>query len=353
MKTITFVLPNYSRIPIGGYKICFEYANRLVEDGFNVNILFLNQNALKRYIIPKQIKKIVANYFTQREPKWFQLNSKVKKFSGKSNLTKLIAATDIVVATAASTVATTYNFFNGKSKLFYLIQGYENWNMSDRELYDTYNLGFKKIVVAQWLKDVVDSHSTTPAEYVQNPLDTNKYTVLNSIVNRDKYSIGMLYHTRKIKGSIYTIKALQNVKRIYPNLKVKAFGATPRPSILPSWFEYTENATQDQTIQIYNNISIFVNGTIKEGFGLTGLEAMACGAALVSTNYLGVKEYAQNGINAYLSPIKSVEGLSKNIVNLIENPGKRISLAEKGAEDAKEFSWDQALKKFEKIIVDD
>lgn len=37
---ITFCLPNHNyKSPIGGYKMVYEYANRLVEKGHSVNII--------------------------------------------------------------------------------------------------------------------------------------------------------------------------------------------------------------------------------------------------------------------------------------------------------------------------
>ena len=43
---ICFILPQTLRKPIGGYKIIYEYANRLVDEGHKVVILFLNERAL-------------------------------------------------------------------------------------------------------------------------------------------------------------------------------------------------------------------------------------------------------------------------------------------------------------------
>ena len=115
--------------------------------------------------------------------------------------------------------------------------------------------------------------------------------MLNPIEKRNPFKIGMLYHKAPYKGSKQTLNVIINLKKSYPELELIMFGTADVPKNLPKWITYYKNATQAKTIEIYNDISIFVSGTIKEGFGLTGLEAMACGAALVSTDYLGVKDY--------------------------------------------------------------
>ena len=105
-----------------------------------------------------------------------------------------------------------------------------------------------------------------------------------------------------------------------------------------------------ETVDIYNEISIFVCATIEEGFGLTGLEAMACGAALVSTSYEGVKEYAVDKVNCLLSPVCNSGKLAENIEYLIRNDEKRMKLAMNGVKMAQDHSWENAMNIFRRYI---
>lgn len=350
---ICFVLPQITKDPVGGYKIAFEYANRLAEDSFNVSILFINNNAFKLRRIPGCLKHLIINIRTQIQPRWFPLNKKIKKISSVSKIgMKNIKENTIVVATDSTTVDFVLKHFP-KSKKIYLIQGYETWNMSKNELYKTYNLNFKKIVVSKWLKQIVDNHSNTKSIYIQNPIDTKKYKINIPIAKRNKYVIGMLYHDSAGKGCKYTISAIKNLRdHKYPQLQLIMFGTPKRPENLPSWVSYYRNTTQEETISIYNKISIFAVGAINEGFGLTGLEAMACGAALVSTDFPAVYEYARNKENALISPRKNIAKMEDNIDCLIKDDDYRYQLAKNGAKSAKAFSWDDAYRKFKKTIFD-
>lgn len=354
---ITFVLPGYSRHPIGGYKMVFEYANRLVEDGFNIAIFFDNSEVLKKYKAPEIIKRIFIEYSTQRNPKWFDLDPRIKKISSRSkSLNSLYNKTDIVIATSARTVKICQDKFE-KARKIYFIQDFEadetgeSWSFSTKELYQTYSAGFTNIVISKWLKTIVDKHSKEPSVYVRNPIDTNKYRVIYPIEKRNPFVIGMLYHESERKGCKYTLQAIANVHNKYPNLRVKMFGACPPPTNLPNWFEYSENASQQQTIQIYNSISIFASGPIKEGFGLTALEAMACGSALVSSNNLGASEYAIDNKNALISPIKDSLAMEHNIIRLIEDNNLRKKIANNGVISAQAYSWKEAYAGFKKAIL--
>lgn len=62
-----------ARQPVGGYKMAYEYANRLVKENHDVSILYLNQDFLKKYRMPSYLKRIGANLITKIEPKWFFL----------------------------------------------------------------------------------------------------------------------------------------------------------------------------------------------------------------------------------------------------------------------------------------
>lgn len=351
MKKICFILPEISTHPVGGYKIVFEYANRLVNDDFDVSILFLNELALKRFHVPQKIKNIFENYRTLKEPKWFDLDSRVKKISStQKHFEVKLQDIDIAIATAVETVPITNRLFNNSRK-FYFIQGLENWNLTTNELYKTYNMGLTNIVISKWLKRIVDEHSDKAAVYIKNPINTDQYRLITPVTQRSSLVIGMLNHKSVFKGSKDGFKALTLVRKKFPELKAIVFGTVQPPHNLPEWIEYHHNASTADTISIYNKISIFVNPSIKEGFGLTGLEAMACGAALVSTDYAGVREYAQNNRNALLSSVKDPYALAKNIETLIIDKKKREKLALQGHRDAKDFSWEVAYRKFKQTIL--
>lgn len=352
MKNVCFVLPQYPLHISGGYKIAFEYANRLVDDGFNVSILFINDGAPHFLKIPNFSKRIIMNIITKKKIVGFDLDSRIKIYSStKNNIESKLTNTDIVIATAAVVVNNTLCLFPKKAKKFYLIQDFETWDLDEEELYNTYNAGFKNIVISKWLKDIVDKHTTTPSVYIRNPIDINAYKPYIPNKKRNKYTIGMLYHPAPHKGCKYTLEAIFEVKKKFPETKLIMFGTFKPNFKLPNWIEFHYKASQKETVDIYNTVSIFVCGTIKEGFGLTGLEAMACGAALVSTDYQGVREYAENGKNALLSPIKDSESLFKNIADLIENPEKKEKLIGNGQKSIFKFSWNKAYNKFKQVIL--
>lgn len=347
---ICFVLPGVARQPVGGYKMAYEYANRLVKENHDVIILYLNQDFLKNYRIPFGIKKIVAKFITQYEPKWFDLDKRIIKISNlDSNYKEEIGKLDVCIATSAEKTVEEVNRNLTARNKFYLIQDYENWNISDSELIDTYKLGFKNIVVAKWLKKIVDLYSQNESILIPNAIDTTVYKETTPIQNRTNHTIALLYHESPHKGLKNAFKVLDRLKQKYPDLKVIMFGKFPKPE-LPNWITYYKGASQKKTVEIYNSVKVFLCSTIEEGFGLTGIEAMACGACLVSTDYRGVREYAINNYNSLLSPVGDIDAQVKNVIHIFEDEKLQQKISSNGMQHVKKFKWSEAMKKLNKAI---
>ena len=76
---VCFVLPGFSRTPIGEYKMVYEYANRLQKRGYRVTILSLNKSKMKQFHLPEFARKLAVNAVNKQQPEWFQLDKRIKK----------------------------------------------------------------------------------------------------------------------------------------------------------------------------------------------------------------------------------------------------------------------------------
>lgn len=353
MKKICFVLPDHSGKPVGGYKMVFDYANRFADCGYQVGILFLNLHPINRFKLPMVVKKAMVNYLTMVEPKWFELDKRIEKISGTSkNYEDKIKKYDCFIVTSYETVEPIYKLVGSQDNC-YFIQDFETWYSTEDKVKNTFGLSFKNIVISSWLKKIVDSCSENKAALIPNPLDLEIYKCIIPSDKRYKYSVGFLYNSYEHKGCKYSFEVVKRLKKKYQDLKVYVFGNPERPSEYPDWIEYTQNASADRTVEIYNKCSVFVCSTIEEGYGLTGLEAMACGAALVTSEYSGAKEYAVDGYNCKMSPVRNVDQMVDNVVSLFEDVYERKTLVNNGLEFVKKFDWNIALEKFKDVIEND
>ncbi len=140
------------------------------------------------------------------------------------------------IATAVDTSYCLSDYKLKNSKRLYLIQGFENWGVSDDYVYASYKLGLTNIVISDWLAKKVGL-TGEKCHIIKNGFDFDYFKLTNDIKNRNTHRIAMLYHNFKNKGCEYGIKAILRLKQKYPDLQVVLFGTPERPQSLPQWIE--------------------------------------------------------------------------------------------------------------------
>jgi glycosyltransferase involved in cell wall biosynthesis len=82
--------------------------------------------------------------------------------------------------------------------------------------------------------------------------------------------------------------------------------------------------------------------TLFEGFGLPALEAMSCGAAVLTSSTTSLPEVC--GDAALLVDPHDAQALSAAVVRLATDPALRRTLQQRGSARARQFSWSQAAQ---------
>ena len=147
MKRIVFLFPHPAVGPTGGYKVVYEYANRLAADGYQVGIvysgsIYWNRKSLfhKMTCCIRYIQKQLQGYSCRS---WFTLDERIDEHFTFSLNQRHVPKADIYVATSPYT-AYYLNEYDHSSKKFYFIQGYENWGEGLKAiLHDTYHYPFQ------------------------------------------------------------------------------------------------------------------------------------------------------------------------------------------------------------------
>jgi glycosyltransferase involved in cell wall biosynthesis len=258
---------------------------------------------------------------------------------------KSVPNADFIFANTWDTAIPISRYSAQKGIKYYFVQNHDLWSASKEVINQTFKLNFKVIVIANWLKEIVEGSGGEVRAVIPNGIDLDIFKVKDPIAER-KPLIGMLYHKFDWKGSADGLEALRLVKEKYPKIEAALFGVYPRPEGLPEWIKYYQNPKQADLVNLYNSFSIFISPSWFEGWPLPPAEAMACGAALVSTDIAGVSDYAINNKTALLSPIKAPEKLAENIIKLLNDDALRVQLAESGNSRIKDFSWDKAVERF-------
>jgi glycosyltransferase involved in cell wall biosynthesis len=80
-------------------------------------------------------------------------------------------------------------------------------------------------------------------------------------------------------------------------------------------------------VAAYNAAHLFVMPSLQEAFGLTALEAMACGTPTVGFAAGGILDIVDSGVTGLLVPVGDSQALAHGIGELLENQEQRASFA--------------------------
>jgi glycosyltransferase involved in cell wall biosynthesis len=101
-----------------------------------------------------------------------------------------------------------------------------------------------------------------------------------------------------------------------------------------------KNLSDEELPIIYNISDLFVYPSSYEGFGLSILEAMACGVPVIASNLSSIPEVV--GDAGILVDPRNCEEIKDAVYKLISNEALRQHYVKKGLERASRFSWDNA-----------
>jgi len=104
-----------------------------------------------------------------------------------------------------------------------------------------------------------------------------------------------------------------------------------------TWLGYVSD---DDLRHLYRLCTVFAYPSLYEGFGLPVVEAMACGAPVVTSNVSALPEVA--GEAAVLVDPYSPEDIAAGIGRLLESPDLRADYARRGRVRAGQFSWKES-----------
>ena len=99
---------------------------------------------------------------------------------------------------------------------------------------------------------------------------------------------------------------------------------------------------ESDLIGLYNGTQVFVYPSRYEGFGLPVLEAMHCGAPVITTRISSMPEVA--GEAALLVEPDDVEALSTALREILTKDGLARELSQRGLARAKNFSWERCAQ---------
>lgn len=348
---IVFLLPGPGHIPVGGFKVVYEYAQGLAARGHETHVVHaasIDDRGPRR-------AKAYAGYLRRRvtgwkPTPWFTFRAPVALHWIPELRLDALPEADVFVATAWQTAAWLgQQAPRGREHRLYLIQHDETWAGPEAAVRRTWTLPLEKIVIAPWLEDIARSYGEH-AVVIPNGLDFEAFGLDVPIEGRDPHRVLSLFHEQKWKGTEIAIEAAERVRRDVPDLSLTFFGVFPPPRNLPAFCDYRRDPPQGDLRRLYNRAAVVLSGSLGEGFGLIGCETMMCGAAFVATDVGGHRAYCADGDTALLAPPGDAEALAHLLRRALTDVDYRIEIATRGYAHIQRFTWERAIDRFEGVL---
>lgn len=195
---------------------------------------------------------------------------------------------------------------------------------------------------------------------INNGLDADEFCN-NAQIKRDSFRlITTASADVPLKGLDYSIKAISELKEIYPQINLVVIGAFKKEGHterlikkfkLESNISFKSNLSKKQISNLYSSSSIALVTSLYEGFGYPVIEAMSCSVPLIATNISSIPELTKN--YATLIKPKDTNMLVESIKKIISDYDKYYKIAELGRDHIIEnFNWFKITNQYENAIKD-
>lgn len=179
---------------------------------------------------------------------------------------------------------------------------------------------------------------------IPNGLDIN---IFNNKSKKNRLPFSCVYVGRMLdyKG----VNSIINLSKKLFNYHFTFVGEGPlKNSYKAKNITYIGIVNQAELSKIYQKNTYFVFAGQEENFPNVGLEAMACGCIVIAPK-TGFSEYITNKRNGFLLENVNTKSYVDIISNLEKNDEFRSRIVENAVIDAKDYSWNKVINKYEKV----
>ena len=300
----------------GGTRITLGYADALARRGHDVSVVVVN---------PQPIRRALANLFRVR-PRWQRgLCARIVRVASWEHAPEA----DVVIADSWQVAHALAHSGNATCSIELIQHDERLYHGNPEEVAETYRLPLKKIVVASWLKDVLRHDFRQDAALLLNPIDRNLFFPVSVTRDPETIRVMLLDHDYAWKGTAEGIAIVRRLKERYPQLRLVMFGVR-KTATARFADEYHFKPPQEKLREIYSSCDIYLCPSWDEGSGLPSMEAMLCGAALVTCDNGGSRDYATDGETAFVAAHRDHADLERKLEVAVSDDLRRREAAVAG-----------------------
>jgi len=353
-----------------GKKLAFVLP--ITDAGGGGNIVIAEASAMQRMGLEVYLINLAAfrNIFELNHP---HLNLPVLYIENTEQLIKITQNFDAIIATANHSVAWLESLPKNIAKGYY-IQDFEPYFFVEKPLsfpkiwqslwwrrrlasyYFRKNQGFReawlsyyfdriRFTKTQWNQQEIKYQTNQHCTMVGASLDIDRFMPLCNCLNlKEKLHITAMVRPSSIRRSPkHTMLILKEIQQKYADkVEITIFGSKnddPHFLALPRDFNFVnlELLNSEQISNLLGATDIFVDFSNFQAMGLTAMEAMACGSAVIVPQFGGANSFAVHQKNALIIDTTDFEQCFNALEQLITNADLRKRLMHQAMRDISGF----------------
>ncbi|MGC8594485.1 MAG: glycosyltransferase family 4 protein [Candidatus Kryptoniota bacterium] len=197
-------------------------------------------------------------------------------------------------------------------------------------------------------------------EIISNAVDPTIYnTIALPSPSANRQIIGYVGRIKKYKSVDHLIIAFSKIANQFPQTEVTIVGDGDNIDMLKtltlklglsSRVTFTGKVSEEEKVRLLRQMTFLVNPSAKEGWGLTVIEANACGKTVIAANVPGLKDSVLDNRTGLLYEYGNIESLANKMRELITNQNLRVRLEEEAIRWAANFTWENSADKMETFL---
>lgn len=185
---------------------------------------------------------------------------------------------------------------------------------------------------------------------------------LNTYIPGEKSSFPLITYLGRLKAYKSLPILIEAMKRVIKEISEARLAIVGSGSERESLEILTQELNLTSSIKFYGHIEekekvkilqkswIFINPSLKEGWGVTTIEANACGTPVIASNVPGLRDSVIDGKTGYLFKYGDVADLANKIIRVLKDGNLREKLAQNALSWSKNFSWDKSASETLRIL---
>jgi len=183
---------------------------------------------------------------------------------------------------------------------------------------------------------------------IENPEQRAAIRTRHRLPDRYLLFVGTIEPRKNVERLIEAYALVRNEQPDAPSLVIvggrgKAIARVERAVAslgLSQWVTFTGYISREELPELYNGAELFVLPSLYEGFGLTVLEAMACGVSVVAGDTSSLRELVGKDRGILVDPMRPSQ-IAAGIIRALSDAPLRAEYIRRGLEFARQMTWER------------